>query len=296
MSFDRIVLGTAGLGGVWGPVDPAESVRTILSALESGITAIDTAPAYGDAERYVGQALQQWKGSLPRVSTKTGRLKGFSVSEGYYDFSKEGMLRSAEQSLQVLGLQKLDILFLHDPKHMDENQAGRAVETLQLLRQMGYATKLGLGGNPPAFFDPYIRSGVFDVLMEFNKLNACNITAIDEYLPFCNQHHIQYFNASPLYMGLLGERYLEYTTNPPGWIDRETFELAAKLNSLGEACGIPMDALAHRFLLSFPYEFDIVIGAANNCQLQQTINAFSEGPLPVQLDEIILRNINRKNN
>jgi aryl-alcohol dehydrogenase-like predicted oxidoreductase len=294
MSFDRIVLGTAGLGGVWSPVNPGESVQTILAALESGITAIDTAPAYGDAESYVGEALRQWEGPRPRISTKVGRGKGFGVSEGYYDYSEAGMLRSIEQSLQTLGLEKLDILFLHDPKHMDEGIVARVVETMQSFKEKGYASQIGLGGNPPAFFDHYIRSGVFDVLMEFNKLNACNLTALNEYLPYCNLHQIRYYAASPLYMGLLGESFGEFTTHPPAWIDSETIASARKLNSLSQACGIPMDAMAHRFLLSLPYEFDIVIGASNNCQLQQTINAFRQGPLPPQLDEILPGNITRK--
>ena len=56
----RLVLGTAGLGGAWSPIDPAESVATILRALESGITRLDTAPAYAQAEVLVGEALRQW--------------------------------------------------------------------------------------------------------------------------------------------------------------------------------------------------------------------------------------------
>jgi len=294
MSLDRIILGTAGLGGVWGPVDPDESVQTILSALEYGITAIDMAPAYGDAELYVGEALRQWKGYKPRISTKVGRGKSFDASEGYYDYSEEGMFRSLEKSLQILGLEKLDLLFLHDPMHMDESQAGRAVESLQSFREKGYATQIGLGGNPPAFFDQYIRAGVFDVLMEFNKLNACNLSALEEYLPFCNQHQIKYYAASPLYMGLLGDSFNEFTTNPPAWIDSETIETAHRIKEIGVAHSISLPALAHRFLLSLPYKFDIVIGASNLKQLQQTLEALRKGPLPVSLREILQGTIKEK--
>jgi len=294
MSLDRIILGTAGLGGVWGPVDPGESVQTILSALESGITAIDMAPAYGDAELYVGEALRQCKGAKPRISTKVGRGKGFSASEGYYDYSDEGMLRSLEKSLQILGLEKLDLLFLHDPKHMDESQAGRAVESIQSFREKGYTTQIGLGGNPPAFFDQYIRAGVFDVLMEFNKLSACNLSALEEYLPFCNQRQIKYYAASPLYMGLLGDSFKEFTTNPPAWIDSETIETANSIKEIATAHGISLPVLAHRFLLSLPYKFDIVIGASNLKQLKQTLEALREGPLPDSLREILHGTIKEK--
>ena len=74
MSLDRCVLGTAALGGVWGPVNKKESVATLLMALDAGITAIDTAPAYGDAEQFIGEALRSWKGSLPAITTKVDKL------------------------------------------------------------------------------------------------------------------------------------------------------------------------------------------------------------------------------
>ena len=294
MKLERIVLGTAGLGGVWGSVDPVESEQTILYALESGITAIDTAPAYGDAELYVGKALKQWKGSLPTISTKVGRGKGFGVSEGNFDFSEAGMLRSIQKSLQTLGVEKLDILFLHDPKHMEENQAEQAVKTMQSFKEKGYTSKIGLGGNPPAFFDQYIGSGVFDVLMEFNKLNACNLSALDEYLPFCNLHQIKYYAASPLYMGLLGDNLKEFTTHRPEWISPETIQTAKGIEQIAKTFAISPDTLAHRFLLSLPYVFDIVIGASNHIQLKRTLSAFEQGPLPVSLQETLRMNLNKK--
>ena len=294
MKLERSVLGTAGLGGVWGSVDPVESVQTILFALESGITAIDTEPAYGDAELYVGKALEQWEGPLPTISTKVGRGKGFGVSEGNFDFSEAGMLRSIQKSLQTLGVEKLDILFLHDPKHMEENQAEQAVKTMQSFKEKGYTSKIGLGGNPPAFFDQYIGSGVFDVLMEFNKLNACNLSALDEYLPFCNLHQIKYYAASPLYMGLLGDNLKEFTTHRPEWISPETIQTAKGIEQIAKTFAISTDTLAHRFLLSLPYVFDIVIGASNLIQLKRTLAAFEQGPLPVSLQETLRMNLNKK--
>ena len=73
--LSKCILGTAGLGGIWGVIDQEESVRTILLALENGIEALDTAPAYADAEEIVGTALGKWRGNLPAISTKVGRLK-----------------------------------------------------------------------------------------------------------------------------------------------------------------------------------------------------------------------------
>src|SRR5579859_5125718 len=207
MSLDRLILGTAGLGGVWGKVDPEASVRTVLEALEAGICAIDTAPAYGDAGIRVGEALRQWKGKMPAISSKVGRLRSYAADKGHYDYSEDGMRRSVDASLKTLDVAALDILFLHDPEAMAPGQADRILATLVGFREQGYAKAIGLGGNCPEWFRPYLHAGVFDVIMEFNRLNACNISALRDTLPFCTHKHIRYFSASPLNMGLLGRRY-----------------------------------------------------------------------------------------
>jgi len=134
---ERCVLGTAGLGGVWGEVDPQESVDTILTALEAGIHAIDTAPAYGDAEMYVGEALRLWPGKRPQLSTKVGRLKSYAADEGRYDYSLAGMQRSVEQSLETLGVSQLDILFLHDPDAINPAEIENVIGSLQTFKVKG---------------------------------------------------------------------------------------------------------------------------------------------------------------
>ncbi|WP_449439677.1 aldo/keto reductase [Pedobacter steynii] len=108
---DKLILGTAGLGGIWGKIDAKESIATILSALEQGITAIDTAPAYGDAEELIGTALSLWSGQKPLISTKVGRLKGYRVDDAKYDYTVEGMKKSMENSLKTLNVPIVDVLF-----------------------------------------------------------------------------------------------------------------------------------------------------------------------------------------
>ncbi len=287
MNLNRLVLGTVGIGGIWGPVDAAESVQTIIAALEAGISAIDTAPAYGDAESYVGLALKEWKGPTPVISSKVGRLKGFSATAGVYDYSEQAMTRSVEQTLETLGIDSLDILFLHDPAHMDPKDAGTVLKTMAGFKEKKYARKIGLGGNPPAWFKPYLTPDLFDVLMEFNTLNACNTDALDKNLPYCFKNGIQYYAASPLYMGLLGNRYEAFTASPPAWISGETVTRAKKLECIAKANGLTLPALAHRFLLSLPFAFNIVIGAVNRSQLLETIADITCG----RLDERMVNEI-----
>jgi D-threo-aldose 1-dehydrogenase len=293
MGKERCILGTVGLGGVWGKIDPQESVATLLTAFEAGISAIDTAPAYGDAELYVGQALRLWSGVRPQISTKVGRLKSYAADEGYYDYSDKGMQLSVEQSLHTLGISELDILFLHDPAAINAGQADAVIESLLAFKRKGYTRQIGLGGNPPGWFHKYLKPEIFDVLMEFNKLNACSAVALEEHLPFCIHNKIRYFAASPLNMGLLGSSFETFTARPPAWLDIKYVEAAIRIKDIANRHNMPLHTLAHRFLLSLPYPFDIVIGASNQEQLKCTITDFDSGPLPGALFLEIMNSTNK---
>lgn len=285
--LSRCVLGTTGLGGVWGKIVPEDSVKAILMALENGITCIDTAPAYGDAESFIGAALNQWEGEKPQISTKVGRLKSYSATEGLYDYSNDGMERSVENSLKVLGIPRIDILFLHEPDAMPQENVERILEKLAQFKKEGYTNKIGLGGNSPAWFNKYITGDVFDVVMEYNRLNVCCTDALYSSVPDCKSKSINFYAASPLYMGLLGNRFEEFTALPPGWLKKSSIEKAGQAKIIADRHQVSLSSLAHRFLLSIPEKFKIVIGPKDPCQLSQSVIDFKEGPLPEKIFEEI---------
>lgn len=280
MINERLVLGTAALGGVWGKVDPHQSVSAILFALESGIAAIDTAPAYGDAESYLGQALQQWHGRMPAVSSKVGRLKSYAADEAWYDYTDKAMTESLEKSLRITGISALDTLFLHDPQAIPETDGERIVATLIKFREQGLAKRLGVGGNWPAWLKPCIDEGIFEVVMEFNRLNASNTTALEDSLPYCLSRGIQYYAASPLNMGLLGKSIASFKQKRPEWLPAEALEVAICLEQVATKHQLTLPAMAHRFLLSLPYHFNIVLGPSDKEELAAGIEHFSQGKLP----------------
>ncbi len=288
MNFERLILGTAGIGGIWGKVSPEASVQTVLLALERGVKAIDTAPAYAHAESYLGEALRQWKGAAPAVSSKAGRLQGFTAYDGRYDYSRDAMFRSVAATLEKTGLDSLDILFLHDPAQIPEVDFGGALAVLRELKEKGYTRATGLGGNPPAWAWPWLQDGAVDVLMEYNRCNACHTEAMDTSLPACAAAGLRYFAASPLNMGLLGKSYAGFSGNYPDWLPGNDLEAARRLHQLAESEGMPLRALAHRFLLSIPFSFNIVIGPSNPQELEETLGDFTAGPLSKALYEKIL--------
>ena len=283
ININRIALGTSAIGGVWGTVDPSESVCTILHALKSGITRIDTAPAYGNAETYIGQALKEWKGPRPAINSKVGRIKGFTVDQALFNYDKEAMFESVENSLLTMGVEQLDTLFLHDPLHLPEEKFHSVIDILLSLKEKGYAKKIGLGGNLPDWMSPVLDSFHFDALMEFNRLNACCTEALQDSLPFCIGHQMDYYAASPLNMGLLGVNYEKFTTDKPEWLATKYVEVARQVKQIADTNSIALSSLAHRFLLSLDQPLNVVIGASNRKELEATLGDVDAGPLPESL-------------
>lgn len=286
--LSRLVLGTAGLGGVWNPVEPDESVNAILYALENGIQWIDTAPAYGDAENFIGEALRSWSGPSPRISTKVGRKKGFRVDVGEYDYSAYAMATSVETSLKHLNVEQLDILFLHEPAAIPEHLVKTAVEEIQCLKMRGYARYIGLGGNYPKSFSDYLMDNVFDVVMEYNRLTACCIDALSSSLPECNENNVSYWSASPLHMGLLGRKFEDFTMDNPNWLNPKHIQSAVAVNRIAKKYNVSLAGMSMRFLFSLPSTFNIVIGPSTISELKSTLESINMGPLSAaQLEEIL---------
>src|SRR5262245_29466117 len=139
-------LGTAPLGGLYTDVSDEDARATLDRAWELGVRYYDTAPLYGSglSERRVGAALRERPRDEFVLSTKVGRLLR---PEPVFDFSYDAALRSLEESLERLGLDRVDIALIHDPDdHYDEAVAG-AYPALERLRGEGVVSKIGVGMN-----------------------------------------------------------------------------------------------------------------------------------------------------
>lgn len=278
-SFSRLVVGTAGLAGLWGEVNTTESIDTILLALDSGVKAFDTAPAYNKAEEILGNALQRWNGEHPFISTKCGRLKSDNAFENRYDFSPEGIRRSVHESLETLHIEKLDVLFLHDPSLLKEEEAEPAIEAMVRLKEEGVVKQLGIGGNPNETFNRFITSTLFNVFMGYNRFNAvCQDAAINEFTLMQNQK-ISIWQASPLYNGLLGRHFESYQQTQPNWIPALHLLKAQNLFDYCKKVDCTMPELALRYVQGNPQIDKVVIGAVNQQEFTNSLNFWSKGSL-----------------
>src|SRR5207244_7118409 len=169
-----ICIGSAPLGSM--PEDFAYEVpeeralATIRTIFAGPINFLDTAASYGDgeSERRLGIVLREL-GGLPQgfvLASKADR----DMDTG--EFSGEQMRRSVERSLRLLGLEQLQLLYLHDPEHISFEQAmapGGPVETLQRCQQEGLIVHLGVAGGPIDLMKRFVETGIFSVTISHNR-------------------------------------------------------------------------------------------------------------------------------
>ena len=285
----RLVLGCSGLGGVWRPIEEKNAVGTLMYALENGVRVFDTAPSYNKSQIFLGKVLKQWQGEKLFISTKVGRLKAETAEDTIVDYSTKSMKASLYESLEVLGLDTIDLLFLHEPHLVPLDKMDEIMECLQSFKKEGLVKRLGIGGNPTVSFYPHIVKQNFDVLSGFLKLDACNITAFDEVMPILQKENIAYYAASALHMGLLGRRLEMYANQMPNneWISNLDVHNALKVNNIAKKYGIPLSRLALRYVFSIKEADRVVVGPSKQEQMEDLIEAWDEGKLPEEVfDEI----------
>lgn len=281
----RLVLGTSGLGGVWGEVDERESIDALLYALENGIEVIDTAPSYNMAQEYTGKALQEWNGKRPFLSTKIGRLKANKADEIYLDYSAEGMRKSMDESLELLGVDYIDLLFLHEPQLVPIENMESIMSTLRSFQDEGLVGMLGIGGNPNDKFWPYVTKDYFDVVSSFLKMNACSLVGFEHDIPKFIKEGLAIYAASSLHMGLLGSKFNEYAENPPEteWIWRDHVENAMKVNQIAQDHDMTLTDLALRFLFSIQEADRVVLGPKTMDEVSESLSIWEKGPLSKEI-------------
>lgn len=285
----RLVYGTSGLGGVWGKVEQRDSVDALLYAFENGISALDTAPSYANAELYVGMALREWKGKQPFVSTKIGRLKGKDAFETKLDYSADGMKRSLDNSLKTLGLDNIDLLFLHEPQLVPLKNIDEILNTLKAFKAEGLVNSLGVGGNPSEAFKPFVTKENFDVVSGFLRMDACNLSAFNDEIQSYQKEGIAYYAASALHFSLLGNRFETYKSEGVDgeWITQLDLENAIRVKALADKYGLPLATLAQRYLFSIAEADRVVMGARTPAQIKATIDDWNAGKLSKALfDEV----------
>lgn len=195
--------GASSLGSVFRDVPKEEGIRTVHTALDMGINLIDVSPYYGlmKAETVLGEALKTVQRDRYILSTKAGRY-----GQDEFDFSRERIIRSAEESMGRLGTDYLDILLLHDIEFGSLEQVmEEGIPALEELKQSGKIRYFGVTGLPLPIFETMLSRTVLDVILSYCHYSL-NDTTLLQLLPLLESRGTGLINASPISMGLLSNR------------------------------------------------------------------------------------------
>ncbi|MDO6736328.1 aldo/keto reductase [Wenyingzhuangia sp. 2_MG-2023] len=277
----RLVCGCSGLGGVWRPIAEKDAVETLTYALENGVRVFDTAPSYNRSQEFLGKTLKEWTGEKPFISTKVGRLKADRADDCVVDYSTETMRKSVYESLEVIGVDKIDLLFLHEPHLVPVERMDEIMDCLNGLKKEGVVGMLGIGGNPTEPFYPHMVKDNFDVLSGFLKMDACNLSGFERDIPQIQKENIAYYAASALHMGLLGRRLDQYNEERPNneWVTNLDVDTALEINKIATKHDIPLSRLALRYVFSTKEADRVVVGPSKKEQMIDLLNAWEEGKL-----------------
>jgi D-threo-aldose 1-dehydrogenase len=309
-----IGFGAAPLGDLYTKIDEVTAFATVRAAVEAGVTLIDTSPHYGNglAEHRCGTALRSVARESYVLSTKVGRRMeprqpgGTAVGVGaaapgfagglphkaIIDYSYDGTMRSFEQSLLRLGLDRIDILLIHDvdvwthgPQAIEarfkEAMEG-AYRALSELREQDVIQAIGVGLNEAQMCERFANAGDFDVMLLAGRYSLLEQPALDSFLPLAERKGISLmlggvFNSGILATGAVSGARYNYRPAPP--------DILAKVARIEQVCaahGVRLADAALRFPLGHAAVASVVLGAVTPREVERNLASLSS-PIPAAL-------------
>jgi D-threo-aldose 1-dehydrogenase len=280
-------LGTAPLGNLFTPVPEPDADATVRAALDAGLTYLDTAPHYGLglAERRLGRVLAGRPRDSFVLSTKVGRLlrpldpgepadpEGFvAVPPGkrVWDLSRDGVRRSLEESLGRLGLDRVDVAFLHDPDDHERQAYGQALPALAELRAQGVVRAVGAGMNQAEMLTRFVRDLDVDVVLVAGRWTLLDQRALEALLPACAERGVAVVVGGVFNSGLLADprpgATFDYAPAPPELVAR-----AARLAAVCAGHGVPLRAAALAFAAGHPAVTSVLVGARTAAEVADAV-------------------------
>jgi D-threo-aldose 1-dehydrogenase len=296
-------LGCATLGGSRIDVARQAAEDIVAAARAAGVRYVDTAPFYGvgQAERAVGDAMRDHPRDEWVLSTKVGRLlrpnsTGVHADgrhhplpfDPVYDYSYDGIMRSFEDSLQRLGLARIDILYVHDIgvyQHGAEAHPAliktlrdSGYRALESLRGSGVVQAFGIGVNEREVLLEAMEWGQWDAFLLAGRYTLLEQAPLDDLLPKCVAAGTSIVVGGPLNSGILaGRDTWNYNPAPP--------EVAARVKAIAAICDshkVPLPAAALQFPLGHPAVAAIIPGPRNADEFTANL-ALLRHPIPAAL-------------
>ncbi|HSF16050.1 MAG TPA: aldo/keto reductase [Vicinamibacteria bacterium] len=291
----RLGLGGAPLGGLFESVSDGDAGETVRAAYDAGVRTFDTAPFYGHGlgEMRLGRELKRYPRESFVLSSKVGRVLMPAVDgdledhkyrdvlpmNPIFDFSQSGIHRSFESSLVRLGLERIDILHLHDPDNHFEQALEVAYPALVELRDAGRVRALGVGMNQWEMLYDFAQQAAFDCFLLAGRYTLLDQSALHTLLPECERRGISVLLGGPYNSGILatgssGNGHYDYQDVPSTILEK-----VKRLESVAVRHAVPLKAAALQFPAAHPAIACVLAGARSASEVEENVKMMSL-PIP----------------
>ncbi|WP_370154242.1 aldo/keto reductase [Streptacidiphilus sp. EB129] len=291
--------GAAAIGNLFTEVGDDQARAAVDAAWDAGVRYFDTAPHYGLglSERRLGAALRDRPRAAYTVSTKVGRLlrprsrprageldDGFAVPATHdrvWDFSASGVRTAVEDSLVRLGLDRIDVVYLHDPDHHEAAAFGSGYPELERMRAEGIVGAIGAGMNQTRMLDRFVRETDVDVVLLAGRYSLLDQSGLDSLLPEAARRGVSVVVGGAFNSGLLADprpgATFDYAPAPA-----ELLERALRIKALCAEYGVPLRAAALRFPLGHPAVASVLVGMRSAAEATDAARMLGL-PVPAEL-------------
>ncbi len=294
--ISKLALGTAPLGGLFTAVSDEQGQATVLAALDSGINFIDTAPLYGhgNAERMIGSVLSKTNKEYV-ISTKVGRvLKKFAPEEiagkveglapfigvdptifPVFDFSRDGILRSIQESLERLNISSIDIALIHDADDRIDEAIKNSYPVLDELRSQGVIKGIGVGMNICSYATKAVKEMDLDVILIAGRYSLLDQSAQEVLFKECLKKQTGVMVGGVYNSGVLANPTPESTYNYVP-VTPEILSKVKQIQALLLDFDISLTAAAIQFPLRHPAVTCVLTGSRSVTELNANIKDFDQ--------------------
>ena len=306
LEVTKLSFGTAPIGNIFYPIDEQTSDSMFRTAWNAGIRYFDTAPMYGHglSELRTGHSLR-WKHREDFVlSSKVGRIlkpkrrsevqfapwSDAAPNELVFDYTYDGTMRSFDDSMQRLALERIEICFIHDidvfTRGDEQPEVFKAAmdgcwNALSDLRDQGVVKAIGVGVNEWEVCHEALKQRDFDCFLLAGRYTLLEQESLDEFLPLCEERGAAVvvgggFNSGILATGAVEGAKYNYSPAPTDIMDR-----VSKIEQVCRDHDVPLPAAAMQFVVAHPAIPSFIAGTRTVEQLDKNIAWFSH-PIPAE--------------
>ena len=288
VSLPLMGIGTATFGGLFTPIHERDASMVVDEAIKLGISYFDTAPHYGKgvSESRLGNALDKYPRDSYVISTKVGRilvpaldaddsdfLDADSSVERIFDFSQSGVERSLKDSLERLGKDHVEIVFIHDPDDYADQAISQAYPALAKMRDQGIIKSIGVGMNQPEIPTRFVKETDIDLVLIAGRYTLLDQSAQKELIPAAISRGVHVIAAGVFNSGILANpvagAHYDYAPASPHILAR-----AQAIASFLQERDISIERAALQFPLRNPGIKSILVGCRSADEVRKNTEFF----------------------